>query len=152
MTVWQISDISWWRLLVPRQSYRVLQCRVGSPLDIQMCSPWISFENILFGVSACEWWFGFVTFSYSLIVFKGKREKVPMVIPFRICYTEIVCCGIFKWGEKETSQSVGCCMVNCKVIGLLSRCGNPFDLSTTKFQFWLAIVIKATWETRLSAY
>lgn len=150
--VWQISDISWWRFLIPRQSYWVVWCRVGSSFEVQMCFPWISIENVFFGMSACEWWFGFVTFSYSLIAFKGKREKVRMVLPFSISYTEIIYHDIFKWGEKETFQSVDCCMVNCKVIDLLSRCGNPFDLSTPKFQFWLAIIIKTTSEARLLAY
>lgn len=78
--------------------------------------------------------------------------KLNFLLPFNISYTGIAYYGIFKWGEKETSQNADCTMVNWKAIGLFSRCANPFDLSTTKFQFWLAIIMKATWEAGLSAY
>lgn len=35
-------------------------------------------------------------------------------------------------------------MVNCEVLAFLTDVEILFDLTTTKFQFWLAIIIQAT--------
>lgn len=142
------SLINFWHFLMKTSDYQAVSLSASVQSSLCLLSPtvfslYLDWEHF-FSVSTSEQWFAFVTLSWIIIILKVQGKK------YKWCFlsaSPIQTLYIMTFSNEEKKK-----IVNYKTIGLFTRCGNPFDLSTTKFQFWISIIIEDTWEATLLPY